>query len=131
MADSDSHLGPGFGSGLAPRTPSAGPSNRNSAEGTRSQDNLLSGNAVDNSSGRELGDSVPDAAPLVQEVPAENPDQATDRELGTSRDSSSTQLARNLSNGYVVLQRTCCLYNSQFHLHHTSILPRTISIIGR
>ena len=112
MADSDSHLGPGDGSGPAARTPSAGPSNRNSAEGTRSQDNLLSGSAVDNNSGRELGDSVPDAAPVFQEIVAENPEQATNRELGTSIDSSSTQLARILFNGYFLLHVTCCLHNS-------------------
>jgi hypothetical protein len=103
MADSDSHLGPAYGSGLAARTPSGGPSNRNSAEGARSQDNLLSGIAVDNSSGRELGGSVPDAAPVFQETVAENPAQATNRELGTSRDSPSTKLACILLNGYVLL----------------------------
>lgn len=101
MADSDSHLGPAYGSGLAARTPSGGPSNRNSAEGARSQDNLLA--AVDNSSGRELGGSVPDAAPVFQETVAENPEQATNRELGTSRDSPSTKLACILLNGYVLL----------------------------
>jgi hypothetical protein len=135
MADSDSHLGPGYGSGLAPRTPSVGPSNRTSAEGTRSQDNLLSGSAVDNNSGRELGDSVPDAPSRVEEIVAENPEHATNRRLGTSRDSYSIQLAFILLNGYVLLQGTCCLYNSQFHLNPNSsrliILPWTISNIGR
>jgi hypothetical protein len=111
MADYDSHLGPGYGSGPAARTPSVGPSNRTSAEGTHSQDNLLSGNALDNNSGRELGDSVPDATPLMEEVVAENPEYATNRRLGTSRD-SSTQLALILLNGYILLQGTCCLYNS-------------------
>lgn len=123
MADSDSHLGPGYGSGPAARTPSVGPSNRTSAEGTRSQDNLLSGSTVDNNSGRELGDSVPDATPRVEEIVAENPEHATNRRLGTSRDSSSTQVALILLNGYVLLQGTCCLYNSQFHLHPNSSRP--------
>jgi hypothetical protein len=84
MANSDSHIGPAYGSGLAARTSSIGPSNRTSAEGTHSQDNLLSGSAVDNHSGRELGDSVPDATPVFQEIVAENPEHATNRELGTS-----------------------------------------------
>lgn len=138
MADSDSHLGPGYGSGPAPRTPSVGTSNRTSAEGTHSQDNLLSGSAVDNNSGRELGDSVLDATPHVEEIVAETPEYATNRRLGTSRDWFSTQLALILLNGYVLLQGICCLYNSQFHLHHLHpnsprpiILPWMISNIGR
>jgi len=82
MADSDSHLGTAHATGLGPQTPSLGPSSRNSAENTRSQDNLLSGTPAVDNSGRELGDSVPDAPARVEEVVAENPTQATNRRLG-------------------------------------------------
>ncbi len=135
MADSDSHSRPGYGSGRAARTPSVDPFNSTSAEGTHSQDNLLSGSAVDNNSGRELGDSVPDATPRVEEIVAENPEHATNRRLGMSRDSFSTPLALVLLNGYIFLQVTCYLYNSQFHFHPNSscqiIVPWTISNTGR
>jgi hypothetical protein len=80
MADSDSHLG--LASGLAPRSPSLGPSSRPSADDARSQDELLSRNAADDNPARKLGDSVPDAPLRVQEVPAENPTHATNRRLG-------------------------------------------------
>jgi hypothetical protein len=82
MADPNSHLRPGYASGLAPRSPSLDPSSRPSADYARSQDKLLSTNAPENNPPRELGDSVPDAPPQVQEVPAENPTHATNRRLG-------------------------------------------------
>lgn len=83
MADSDSHLGQGHASGLAPRSPSLGPSSRPFADDdAQSEDELLSRNAADDNPARKLGDSVPDAPLRVQEVPAENPTHATNRRLG-------------------------------------------------
>lgn len=82
MADSDNHLEPGHAGGLGSQYPSPGPSSRPSGDDARSQDELLSGNAADNISTRQLGDSVPDAPPRVQEVSAEDPTHATNRELG-------------------------------------------------
>ena len=114
MADSDSHLGPGYASGLAPQTPSVGPSSRTSAEDAGSQDNLLAGNVINNNPARGLGDSVPDAPVRVEEIVAENPAHATNRRLGTSRDFTETQLALILLNDYILLQGICCLYNRSF-----------------
>jgi len=83
MADPSSHLEPASGAGLATQSPSIGPSSRGSAEIAGSQENLLSGNAVeDRPPAREIGDSVPDAPARVEEVVAENPAHATNRQLG-------------------------------------------------
>lgn len=87
MADFDSHLGLGqaTSSGLAPRSPSRGPSDGASTDDGRSQDALLSRNAAGDNLERTLGDSVPDAPPRLQEVTAENPTHATNRPLGESK----------------------------------------------
>jgi hypothetical protein len=82
MADSNSHLGPDHTSGLAPRSPSLGFTGPPSADGARSQDELLPRNATDDNPAPELGGSVPDAPPRFQEVPAENPTYATNRRIG-------------------------------------------------
>ena len=82
MANSDSHWRPGHASGLAAPGPSLGPSSRYSSDDGRSQDGLLSRNTSDDNLARNPGDSVPDAPPRLQEVSAENPTHATNRQLG-------------------------------------------------
>jgi hypothetical protein len=82
MEDSDSHLGPGHARGLAPGSPSPGPSGRPSADDARSQDELLSRNTAGDNEAREPRDTVPYAPLIVQQVPAENPTHATNRPLG-------------------------------------------------
>ena len=80
MAESGSHLG--LTSDLSQQSPSLGPSGRPSADDTRSEDELLSRNVAEDNPARKLGDSVPHAPPRVQEVPAENPTHASNRQLG-------------------------------------------------
>ena len=78
MAD----LRPGHASDLAAPSPSLDPSSRHSSDDGRSQDGLLSRNTSDDNLARNPGDSVPDAPPRLQEVSAENPTHATNRQLG-------------------------------------------------
>lgn len=84
MTDPDFHLGPhqASRSDLVPRSPSRGASERASTDGGHSHDGLLSENAPEDNSARMPGDSFPDAPPVRQVVPAENPTQATNRPLG-------------------------------------------------
>jgi hypothetical protein len=80
MANSARYLGADHGSDSATSTPSPQPI------GPPSTERLLQRNAVD---GGES--SVPYAPPRRQEIPAENPEQAIDREIGQSRDLNKTQ----------------------------------------
>jgi hypothetical protein len=134
MADSESHLGPGHASGLAPRSPSLIPSGRLSTDNSGSQDDLLPRNAADDNLARELGDSVPDAPARVEEVAAENLTHATNRRLGKSKDFNKAQLVLMLLNDYCQ-SHGLLLIRAQFPLYQKSsrtITPLwTISTIGR
>jgi hypothetical protein len=134
MADSQSHLGPGHASGLAPRSPSLIPSGRLSTDNTGSQDDLLPRNAADDNLAREPGDSVPDALARVEVVAAENLTHATNRRLGQSKDCNKAQLVLMLLNGYF-RSHGLMLIRSQFPLYQKSsrtITPlQTILTIGQ
>jgi hypothetical protein len=134
MTDSESHLGPGHGTGLAPPSPSLISSGRLSIDNSGSQDDLLPRNVADDNPARELGDSVPDAPARVKEVAAENTTHATNRRLGQSKDFNEAQLVLMLLNDHC-RSHGLLLIRSQFPLYQKSsrtITPLwTISTIGQ
>ncbi len=76
------HLNPNHTRAPASQSPSLGTSRRPSVDDARSHDGLLSGTTAGNDPAGGPGNSVPDAPPRVQQVPAENPTHAINRRLG-------------------------------------------------